>query len=232
MIYENDEYKLTLYKDDDALKYSTRYMFDSISTLIVKKIDNYDLGDIKTLENPIDAVAVYLGISVTHLEYDDECDIYEITEKPLEQLVEEIKSQVLLYPLYNDSREIDKIRLNVDTNLVGYNPWNSASLGFAVIRLDWVEENYGTLTPKVEEDILFKLREELQLYTTYLNGDVYRYELRRKYTCPQCSNSEYELIQNYFDIYGTDVYNNGVYDSLDMDDDAKHRLLKFENLTN
>jgi hypothetical protein len=79
-------------------------------------------------------------------------------------------------------------------------PWDSGQVGFAVVDVETINSEFNGDKLKAVKS----LKAELEIYTDYLNGNVYGYILE---------TSDGEEIDSCWGFYGTDFANNGLYEN-------------------
>ena len=225
MIYENEKYKLSLNPD---YGYESPREMENITILVTKKLRDYEVGDIITLDHPLDEVANILDIELTHFIYSEEDEEDVEVEKSVEDIMNEIREKALIYPLYITIHS--NIVIHLEEKTTGYNQWDTAFLGFALIKFDTIISNFGELTHRTKRESLGQLKRELSMYNDYLNGEIYSFTLEEKEVCDNCSTIHYKEIQCEHDFYGTNVFENGIYEVLNLDSDSLKNLLMDENL--
>ena len=98
-------------------------------------------------------------------------------------------------------------------------PWDSGQVGYIYMSHDEIVENFGKLDDESISKATLTLKSEVDIYSKYLNGDVYMYTLYEK--CPTC-NSKSQVIDSCGGFYGYDIRENGILDS--FTDDVKNDL--------
>ena len=58
------------------------------------------------------------------------------------------------------------------------------------------------------------LRQEIRIYSHYVEGDVYGYVIDRRVECPCCGTVEYEHVDSCWGFYGSDWKKNGLLDEI------------------
>lgn len=86
--------------------------------------------------------------------------------------------------------------------------WDSGRVGWIYVTREDVRKNYGVkrISAKLKDRVEKVLRAEIELQSSYINGEVYGYRL--------IDNEKDEEIDSCFGFYGDDFINNGMADEL------------------
>ena len=85
--------------------------------------------------------------------------------------------------------------------------WDSGQVGYITISKEKIIKEYGNDSIETRANITRYLRNEVETYSQYLEGECYGYILK---------DSEGEEIDSCFGFYGYDPTTNGIFDQLDI----------------
>jgi hypothetical protein len=168
--------------------------WDNLGIMIAKH-RNYSLGDTKEAD-------------------EIPSDIESLQE--LRDYLKKEKGATVLLPLILYDHSGISMHVGSRGDIVGDEAgWDTSPLGFIYTTDARIKEAYDVkkVTPATREKAEKSLRGEVETYNQYLTGDVYGYD----YEAP---NGEGDSTWGY---YGSDIYKNGIYDSLPED---ARRLIK------
>ena len=99
-------------------------------------------------------------------------------------------------------------------------PWDSATLGFAVITKADLRENYSLkrLSVKAINEGYERIEGEIETLDQYVTGDVYGFQISKNVTCDSCDNTKDEHEDSCYGFYGSDLKESGILDHLSEED--------------
>jgi hypothetical protein len=95
-------------------------------------------------------------------------------------------------------------------NTGGFNdPWDSGQVGWIYIEPDTIRAEYqlapdAPITDEIRDKARALLKSEVDVYSTYLQGDVWYFELEEGTACACCSHVEWETVESCGGIYNGD----------------------------
>lgn len=89
--------------------------------------------------------------------------------------------------------------------------WDSGQVGFAVVPIKKIIEEYGDDSPESREKALSCMKSEIETYNMYLTGAVYGYTITEEETCSLGHVHENE-IDSCWGFYGYDHDKSGLFD--------------------
>lgn len=94
--------------------------------------------------------------------------------------------------------------------------WDSGQVGEIYITKETARKEYGKkLTPAVLSTITRVLEQEIETYSQFLNGEVYRFTVYEEHDCASCGQTSSEAVESCGGFYGSDPKTNGMADLLD-----------------
>lgn len=197
---------IKIYRDNDAE--NPRDFMEHASRMAYKH-RNYILGD-EQIAEPIEWLESKLNTPQQG----------EYTNQRLKSLEERFFKEFIALPLYI----YDHSGVSISTTPFSCQ-WDSSKVGYIYISLKDAREErcVKRITKKVREQILESLNSQVETYNTYLNGDVFRFEIE---------NEEGENVDSCSGFYGADHKESGLIDYLDQTDfgfDNTEDFTKFIN---
>jgi hypothetical protein len=132
------------------------------------------------------------------------CEYYETIEgvenASDDRLMELFQRDHIMLPVYMYEHS------GVVLNTYGFScPWDSGQVGYIYISKDRVRKEYGVkrITKKLLEKVESILKSEIDIYSEYVNGNVYGYVLK---------DNEGNEVDSCWGFYGHDFSNNGMCD--------------------
>jgi hypothetical protein len=95
--------------------------------------------------------------------------------------------------------------------------WDSGQVGFIYASPETIEKEYGGLNDENKQKTIDYIKNEVEVYSQYLNGSVYGYQLYRKVKATDAEGDEFEIEKeddSCWGFYGTDWKTNGVLENL------------------
>lgn len=183
---------IKIYRDNDAE--NPRDFMEHASRMAYKH-RNYILGD-EVISEPIEWLESKLKTQHKG----------EYTNQRLNELEERFFTEFIAQPLY----VYEHSGISISTTPFSCK-WDSGKVGYIYITPKDAREERGVkrITKKVREIILNDLNSQVQTYNTYLNGDVFRFEV---------FDEEGEEIDSCGGFYGSDHKENGMLDYLNSKD--------------
>lgn len=171
----------TLKVVQDSCGYSPRE-WDNLGTMVCFH-NRYDLGD-------------------KHSYNADDYSSWEEMEKAI--LKQEGRGTVIL-PLYL----YDHSGITMRTSPFSCS-WDSGKVGFILTNKKTILSEFGgkIVTKKVREKVEGILEGEVEVYTQYIEGEVYGFQI---------VDAEGEIVDSCYGFYGTDFLTNGMLDYIDAD---------------
>ena len=163
--------------DYDECNHESPRDCDNITRLAVK-LNRYDLPN------------------ETELNLDD----YESIDDLRDALIDKYKP-IMIKEVYAYQHSNIKLYTK-DTNVVfQHSAWDSSFIGFVFI----TEKDLETLgiTDKTDEHLSKAIEYDLKIYSQYLNGEVYQFQIVETTYCEHCENSNEEILDSccgYYDI--------------------------------
>ena len=194
-----NDYELRIYQDENPM--NPREEFDNLSTMAFFH-RQYNLGDKDLCIKGIDGE--YFTIDSKNYNDWDE----------MESDIEKHFKPVVIYPVYMYDHSGITISLN-DFN----DRWDSGMIGFVFVSRQKAIEEFGKrITKKILETIRNNVRGEIEIYDSYLRGDVYGYKLIKKNpmtlkTLGDIDNEETE-IDSSWGYFGDDINTNGIMENV------------------
>jgi hypothetical protein len=103
-------------------------------------------------------------------------------------------------------------------NTTGFSdPWDSMQVGYIYAELSRVRSEYckKRISKKTVELVRRELQSEVEIYSQYVNGEVYGFTLGKIFTCENCEEERCETVDSCWGFYGNpDPRKNGMIDSL------------------
>jgi hypothetical protein len=87
-------------------------------------------------------------------------------------------------------------------------PWDSGQVGYIWTTESGIRDCYGS-TPPSDEKILQSLRDEVEVFSQWANGDILRFTIHE-----QDENGEWFYVESCGGFIGTDISKNGILDYL------------------
>lgn len=223
--FENEKYRLTIYQDSDVESPRT---WDNLGKMVCWH-RNYKLGDKHSYydsEEFFIDLAEDLGIDTTYDEYNEEYGEYEEVEIAIEDIIDDIKKEVVILQLYL----YDHSGISIKIQPHGYHAaWDCGKVGYIYITHEDIIKEYGEITEENIEKAKRVLEGEVETYSQYLEGDIYGYILEEKELCEHCGHMEYEDIDSCWGFYGSDFNNNGLFENVDLTKENLEELKKNSN---
>lgn len=89
-------------------------------------------------------------------------------------------------------------------------PWDSGRIGYIYASLESLKTmGIDPTDTKLINEIL---KGEIEIYSDYLSGDVYGYEIVKKVYCKTCNHFKEEHVDSCWGFYGSNFEKNGLYD--------------------
>lgn len=164
----------------------------------------YSIGDVHNYSSP--------GSFLTYLLTDPE-GYYKLSEKLVDELatrqkVERIaKGPVILLPIYLYDHSIQHVSTASFHGRAHHAEWDSMQIGWIYTTPKMIRECFGCkgINGTIKKRAIASLIAEVKLMDDYMSGSVYYYaETLSDDTVGDCCGG----------FYGTDVYDNGIYDSV------------------
>jgi len=126
-------------------------------------------------------------------------DFVEGPEKydPTEWAEEFLKSEdVISLPIYMYDHS------GITINTTGFScGWDSGQVGWIFVSRAKAQKEWGVETV---EDIQYNLRQEIEIYSQYLEGDIYGVVVEQDAPCDECGHNEPACLDQVWGIYGFD----------------------------
>lgn len=88
-------------------------------------------------------------------------------------------------------------------------PWDSGQVGWIYATPDKIRDSFGNFNSEIVER---SLRREVEVYASYLEGDVWRFTVERVTKCSHCGSESVEIVDNCGGFFGDDK--DGIAESL------------------
>jgi hypothetical protein len=92
--------------------------------------------------------------------------------------------------------------------------WDSGQVGYIYCTIEQAIEMLGDRDVTVER-ITECLKKEVEVYDTYLRGDVYRYVIEEGTGCDCCGNVQWEVVDSCCGFFGYDHKDSGLIESIE-----------------
>lgn len=94
--------------------------------------------------------------------------------------------------------------------------WDAGQVGYIYVTYKRLMEEYGVkrVGKKTIETALRVLHGEVKVYSQYLEGDVYGFQIVKKKKCESCDNESEETIDSCWGFFGSDLKENGILDQI------------------
>lgn len=210
--------KLRVFYDTDATSPIETSYDDGILGTFVCWHNNYNLGHEHNFDDGaefwIDLVSQFNPYRAERIQegYDEGYINYEETIETCEKWVE--KEGIVVLPLYL----YDHGGLTISTSKF-YCPWDSGQVGYVYASKDRLK--YLGLENVDAEWITNNLISEVELYDTYLRGNVYWFDIVEL----DEDGEEIDVIDSCSGFYGDDMNENGMIDQFDVSDEEKEQIL-------
>lgn len=196
--YELNDMVLEIVRDDTPM--NPREEFDNLGTMVCWH-GRYNLGDDHNFGHPDDFIE---GLAEEFVE-----DMEDLDEMDRNEMWDLINKNAIVLPVY--MYEHSGIALSTGSF---NNPWDSGQVGWIYITHDDIENAYGELSEKTIKIAEKCLKSEVEIYSQYLNGDVYGFLLKKIAECDCCKSKEEEVIDSCWGFYGYNIKENGILDCL------------------
>jgi hypothetical protein len=101
--------------------------------------------------------------------------------------------------------------------------WDSGQVGYIIARKDKIKEEFPN--PRGRKDkVLRILQAEIEVYDTFLRGEVYGFAIETTNTCDKCNSIHSETEDSCWGFYGDDWKTNGILENLD--EKSRESILK------
>jgi hypothetical protein len=106
--------------------------------------------------------------------------------------------------------------------------WDSGTVGFVFITQERIDEFKATLT---EEECYSLISNDVEEYSHYVSGNVYRFEINEKVYCQCCAQFRHDHIDSCSGFYGYNIEDNGMLEHIlpnfpeEMREEVKSKLL-------
>ncbi len=97
---------------------------------------------------------------------------------------------VEIYPLYKFEHSAVKLSIKEFNNR-----WDAGQIGFVYVTRQSVNEMLGSDYNYTAEEIRSAVESELDMYNSYINGDVYRVQIFEVIECGSCNHSNFEELE-------------------------------------
>ena len=123
------------------------------------------------------------------------------------EAVSETDNLILPLYLYDHS--------GITMNTTGFScQWDSGQVGWYYVSYKDIEKEYGAVNDETIQKAKETLIAEVELYDTYLRGEVFGYRISKRIYNGETNDMEYDLLDSCWGFYG-DIKNNGILDAID-----------------
>lgn len=217
-IYEGDKFQ-TMSKDGRLLRVSIQNDLDCENPRIWDTVAHlycwnkrYDLGDKHEYDLPEDLFAdllEFVGYTEVEIRRLINFDI-SFNERMYNVLEALNKKDIVIKPLYLYDHSGITISVNDFRD-----PFDSGLTGFAFVSKEEWLKNTGSTDEEHWRDLATQnLLDEVNLYDTYLKGEVYSYSLSSVSICACCGQEVEESIDSCGGFYGSEIHENGMLEYL------------------
>lgn len=224
--FENEKYRLSIYQDYDNESPRT---WSNLGNMVCWSRD-YNLGDKHDYEDGEDffrSLAEDLGIDTTYELYDEDLEDSYDEDREIEDIRKEVIEKVVILPLFL----YDHSGLSMRTYTHGYHSsWDCGQVGYIYVTHENIIKEYGALTDGNIKKATDCLEGEVEIYSQYLEGDIYGFILEQKILCEHCSHIEYKDIDSCWGFYGYNLKENGILDDVDLSKEEIEDLIKEEHM--
>ena len=222
--FENEKYCLEIIADDRP---ESPREWDNLGTMVCCHSgynlgDNYDFYDEYDL---IHFIAQDLDVDITTEVYNEEYDEYFDEDRETNDILKDIQDKALILPLYL----YDHSGISMRTYPHGYHrAWDCSQVGYIYVSKEDIVKEYGCCDEDTMKKAELVLEGEIEVYSQYLEGEVYGYSLSKKDKCECCNHIEYNEIDSCWGFYGYNLEENGMLENIDLSKDELSELLKCE----
>jgi hypothetical protein len=107
--------------------------------------------------------------------------------------------------------------------------WDSGQVGYVYVTYDDIRKEYGELNDENIETAKEVLIGEVELYDTFLRGEVYGYRIEQKVYDADANEMKYEFVDSCWGFYG-DLKDNGIIDAITEFDENLGKIVSSEVL--
>jgi len=126
----------------------------------------------------------------------------------LKQYLIKEKKAIVILPIFMYDHS------GITINTTGFScPWDSGQIGFIYTTVEDIKNEYKIkrITKKIENEVVKRLKGEIETYDKYLTGDIYCFFKVKKLKCKSCNHTTEEVIDScggIFDIEKVKEYTN------------------------
>jgi hypothetical protein len=208
---QNNNMRLSLYHDTNAE--NPRYWDSNVGTMVCWH-SKYRLGDKQFATTESKFFFENLATDVLGMNIDDD----KVLTK---EQREEVESKIIFLPVYM----FDHSGITISTTPFGCK-WDSGQIGYIYVTKEKAERVFGLRDADLITTATEHLNIEVEIYNDYLAGDVYRYTLEVSEECSCCKHCRWDVVESEGGFYGSDLKDNGLYDSVTNCNDDFADLLK------